>query len=78
MTIIRLNDSGVVFNKENHTYHLEGTELSGITSVIQRQLFPNEYDDVPEEMIQAAALYGKSGGRRLHPADPFQSTCARG
>ena len=60
MAMIRLNDSGVVFNKENHTYHLDGTELSGITSVIQRQLFPNEYDEVPEEMIQAAAQYGKS------------------
>ena len=58
--MIRLNDSGVIFNKEAHTYHLEGTELSGITSVIQRQLFPNEYDDVPEEMIQAAAAYGSS------------------
>ena len=60
MTMIRLNDSGVVFNKENHTYHLEGKELSGITSVIQRQLFPNEYDDVPEEMMRAAAAYGSA------------------
>ena len=60
MTMIRLNDSGVVFNKEAHTYHLEGKELSGITSIIQRQLFPNEYDDVPEEMIQAAAAYGSA------------------
>ncbi len=56
--MIRLNDSGVVFNKEAHTYHLGGKELSGITSVIQRQLFPNEYDDVPEEMMKAAAEYG--------------------
>ena len=38
MTMIRLNDSGVIFNREEHTYHLEGKELSGITSVIQRQL----------------------------------------
>ena len=60
MTMIRLNDSGVIFNKEAHTYHLEGTELSGITSVIQRQLFPNEYDDVPEEMMKAAAAYGSA------------------
>ena len=58
--MIRLNDSGVIFNREEHTYHLEGKELSGITSVIQRQLFPNEYDEVPEEMIQAAAAYGSS------------------
>ena len=58
--MIRLTDSGVVFNKEAHTYHLEGKELSGITSVIQRQLFPNEYDEVPEEMIQAAAEYGNA------------------
>ena len=34
--MIRLNDSGVIVNKEAHTYHLEGTELSGITSALSK------------------------------------------
>ena len=55
---IQLNDSGVLFNREEHTYELNGKFLSGITEMLQRQLFPDEFDGVPEEAIQQAARYG--------------------
>lgn len=57
---IELKDSGVLFNEEAHTYHLDGKELSGITGMLQRQLFPNEFDGIPTSVLQAAADYGTS------------------
>lgn len=57
---IELVDSGVIFNPENHTYELNGTYLSGITELLQRQLFPNEYANVPKAILQQAAAYGTS------------------
>ena len=57
---IELVDSGVNFNPENHTYELNGTYLSGITELIQRQLFPNEYASIPKAILQQAAAYGTS------------------
>ena len=56
--MIQLNDSRVVFNKEDHTYELDGKYLSGITEMLQRQFFPDEFDGVPEQAIEQAALYG--------------------
>ena len=56
--MIQLNDSRVVFNKEDHTYELDGKYLSGITEMLQRQLSPDEFDGVPEQAIEQAALYG--------------------
>ncbi|EDU99449.1 PD-(D/E)XK nuclease family protein [Phocaeicola coprocola] len=55
---MELKESGVVFNEELHQYLLDGKELSGITGMIQRQLFPDEFEGVPEEMMMAAAEYG--------------------
>ena len=57
-TRIELKDSGVLFNKERHEYWLENRQLSGITGMLQRQLFPDEFDNVPEGMLQEAARYG--------------------
>ena len=57
---IELVDSGVNFNPENHTYELNGTYLSGITELLQRQLFPNEYTNIPKAILQQAAAYGSS------------------
>jgi len=53
-----LNNNGVVFHKDNHTYFLNGKELHGITGVIQRQLFPDKYSDVPESVLIRAAERG--------------------
>ena len=57
-TRIELKDSGVLFNKERHEYWLGNRQLSGITGMLQRQLFPDEFDNVPEGMLQEAARYG--------------------
>lgn len=57
---IRLKQSGVVFNPDDHTYFLGDKELSGITSVLERQLFPDTYAGVNEEILRRAAEYGTS------------------
>lgn len=55
---IELSESGVVFNEAEHTYELGGRYLSGITGLLHRQLFPDEFENVPEEMLNNAASYG--------------------
>ena len=57
---IELKDSGVIFDPEQHTYQLNGAYLSGITDLLQRQLFPNEYANIPKAILQQAAAYGTS------------------
>lgn len=57
-TRIELKDSNVLFNKERHEYWLGDKQLSGITGMLQRQLFPDEFNNVPEEAIKEAARYG--------------------
>ena len=68
---IQLNDSGVVFNRKEHTYELNGRYLSGITEMLQRQLFPDEFDKVPEEATQQAALYGNEVHESIEQFDSF-------
>lgn len=57
-TRIELKDSGVLFNKERHEYWLGEKQLSGITGMLQRQLFPDEFDGIPDTVIKEAARYG--------------------
>ena len=57
---IELVDSGVIFNPDDHTYLLGEKYLSGITEMLQRQLFPNEYDGIPISIIKKAGEYGTS------------------
>ena len=57
---IELNSSGVIFNKEEHTYELNGRKLTGITEMLQRQLFPDEYTDIPWQIVKKAGEYGTS------------------
>jgi hypothetical protein len=57
---IELKDSGVIFDPEQHTYQLNGAYLSGITDLLQRQLFPNEYANIPKAILDQAAAYGTS------------------
>lgn len=49
-----------MFDKESHTYTLDGVNLRGITKVIERQLFPDKYSGVPERIMQEAAQRGTS------------------
>lgn len=55
---IELNNSGVLFNPEEHTYLLGDKYLSGITPVIERQLYPDTYLGIPEVVVRQAAEYG--------------------
>ena len=58
MMKVKLHDCGVVFNAEHHTYTLDGKELSGITSIIGKYLFPNMYSNVSESVLEAARERG--------------------
>ena len=54
----KLVKSGVVFDSEHHTYTLDGKQLSGITSLLDRQLFKGKYTGIPEEILRKAAERG--------------------
>lgn len=58
MKPIQLINSGVEFNEELHTYMLNGKMLMGITGMIRRQLFPDEYKDIPKHILNHAAERG--------------------
>jgi len=66
MERVELTPSGVLFREDTHQYFREndGKELMGITGVLSRQLFPNEYDSIPEYMrdriLASSAEYGIS------------------
>ena len=55
---IELKDSGIIFNEEEHSYLLGDKYLSGITGMLQRQFFPNEFEGIPKDVLNAAAQYG--------------------
>ena len=54
-----LNKSQVVFNELDHTYTLDGKSLSGVTSILNRQLFADKYSGISDEVLNKAAEYGK-------------------
>ena len=58
MARVKLKDSGVLFDEENHTYLLGDKYLSGITGMLQRQMYSNEFEGIPKDVIDAAAQYG--------------------
>ena len=68
--MIELVESGVVFNEENHTYFLGDKQLSGITGMIKRQLFPDKYKEVPKYILERAA----DRGTRVHHECQFVDT----
>lgn len=55
---MQLNKSQVIFNQEKHTYILNGAFLSGITGMIERQLFPDKLKGIPQYRIDNAAEKG--------------------
>lgn len=59
---IDLKQCSVVFNPEDHTYYLPEKDkyLSGITGMLERQLFPDTYAGIPEAIIKKAAQYGSA------------------
>ena len=49
----------VTFNEADHEYFTEdGRELSGVTPILSRQLFPDQYKGIDESILQKAAEYG--------------------
>ena len=57
---IELKDSGVLFDEVAHTYLLGDKYLSGITGMLQRQFFPDEFEGIPKYIVDQAAEYGTS------------------
>lgn len=68
---VKLKQCSVVFNEENHTYYLPEKDkyLSGITGMLERQLFPDTYDGIPEAILNRAAEYGKSVHQSIEDFD---------
>lgn len=56
--MVKLNDSGVLFNQEEHRYFLDGRELKGITGLIHKHIFPDMYSNVPQFVLNRAAERG--------------------
>lgn len=54
-----LNKSQVIFSELDHTYTLDGKSLSGVTSILNRQLFADKYSGISDEVLNKAAEYGK-------------------
>lgn len=55
---MKLKKSPVKFNQEEHTYHLGGVQLQGVTGMLNKRVFPDKYTDVPEEILRKAAERG--------------------
>lgn len=53
-----LIQSPVEFREEPHGYHYGDKKLSGITSLLERQLFADKYDGIPKHILDAAAERG--------------------
>lgn len=70
---IKLKQCSVVFNEEDHTYYLPEKDkyLSGITGMLERQLFPDTYAGIPEAIIKQAASYGKEVHQSIEDFDMF-------
>lgn len=56
---MELVQSPVVFDREAHTYTYQGRQLSGITSMLSRQLFASKYDGVSPAVLARAAERGR-------------------
>lgn len=55
---MKLVQSQVLFDSTNHTYTLDGKQLSGITSLLDRQLFKDKYSGIPDAILRKAAERG--------------------
>lgn len=55
---MRLNVSRVQYDREAHTYTLDGVRLSGVTEMIKYQLQPDSYKGVSDYVLSKAAKKG--------------------
>ena len=56
--MIQLQDSSICFDAEAHRYFLNGVELQGITGVLHKHIFPDQYKDIPQFRLDHAAERG--------------------
>lgn len=68
---MNLVKSPVLFDELNHTYTLDGKELSGVTALLSRQLFSDKYSGIPEDILAKAAEYGSNVHERIELSDTF-------
>lgn len=69
--------SQVVFDEMSHTYTApDGRQLSGVTALLNRQMFERKYDGVSPEVLARAAAYGSNIHERieLHDTLGFDGT----
>ena len=68
---IELKQCSVVFNPDDHSYYLPEKDkyLSGITGMLERQLFPDTYAGIPEAIIRQAAEYGSAVHQSIEDFD---------
>lgn len=68
---IKLKQCSVVFNPDDHSYFLPEKDkyLSGITGMLERQLFPDTYAGIPEAIIRQAAEYGSAVHQSIEDFD---------
>lgn len=70
-----LRYSDIIFDPVGHTYTApDGRALQGITGMLQRQLFPDEYAGVDEETLKAAAERGSAIHAQVEFCDDFGTT----
>lgn len=66
-----LPDCGVRFYEEEHQYWLGDKQLQGITGILGRQLFPKQYDTVPDHILENAARRGSAVHNMAQQLDIF-------
>lgn len=67
--MIKLANSGVLFDKESHTYSYNGKKMEGVTRMLRKRLFPDEYAGIPQEVLAAAAARGTAIHEACEDAD---------
>lgn len=65
---MKLKESKVIFNEEQHTYTLGEKQLSGITSIV-KWFFPETYKSVPEDVLKEAAKHGSMVHKKCEQFD---------
>jgi len=65
---MKLKESKVIFNEEQHTYTLGEKQLSGITSIV-KWFFPETYKNVPEDVLKEAAKHGSMVHKKCEQFD---------
>ena len=70
--MIQLNQSRTTFKPNPHSYYSEdGVVLSGVTSMLSRQLFPKKYEGIKQEVLEAAKKIGDLVHADINLSDSF-------